>query len=185
MEQEILNALEALQNRGLILYPTDTIWGIGCDATDEEAVRNVYNLKERIDSKALICLASDLEMVLEHVEVPDTARTILEAAKRPTTLIYHNPEGLASNLIAADDTVAIRIASDLFCKELIKRFGKPIVSTSANPAGASTPKRYTDIHPDILKGVDYIVDLYRERQMDTPSRIIKIEEDGSLRVIRD
>ena len=177
--------MEVLERKGLILYPTDTVWGIGCDATDVEAVRRIYNLKERIDTKALICLASGLEMVLDYTAVSEAAQDVLNAAKRPTTLIYNHPKGLASNLIAPDDTIAIRIASDPFCKELIKRFGRPIVSTSANLAGAPTPKRFTDIHPDILKGVDYIVNLYRERQMDTPSRILKIEEDGSLRVIRD
>ena len=185
MEKELNRALNVLQEGGLILYPTDTVWGIGCDATDAEAVRRVYNLKERIDSKALICLASDVEMVLEYATVPQAAREVLKAAKRPTTLIYNNPKGLATNLLAADDTIAIRIASDTFCQDLIRKFGKPIVSTSANQAGATTPKRYSDIAPGILKGVDYIVDLYRERQMDIPSRILKIEEDGSLRVIRD
>ena len=185
MIEEIEKAVAALQAGQLILYPTDTVWGIGCDATDKEAVQQVFALKERDDSKALICLASNLEMVLEYVTVPNTALEALESAQRPTTLIYNDPEGLASNLVAADNTVAIRIASDPFCQELIRSFGKPIVSTSANPAGSPTPTSYTDIESGIVKGVDYVVNLYRDRRMDTPSRILKIEEDGSLRVIRD
>ena len=185
MEKEIQLALRTLKNKGLILYPTDTVWGIGCDATDADAVKRVYALKERDDSKALICLASDLEMVLEHAAVSDTAKDALKQANRPTTLIYKNPKGLAPNLVATDNTVAMRIASDPYCQELIRKFGKPIVSTSANPAGSPTPKRFADIDEGILKGVDYIVDLYRDRTMDTPSRILKIEEDGGLSVIRE
>jgi len=185
VEKELKNTLDVLKQGGLILYPTDTVWGIGCDATDPAAVGQVYKLKERDDSKALICLASDLNMVLEYAAVPEAARNAINAAQRPTTLIYNHPSGLARNLVGTDDTVAIRIASDPFCKALIHRFGKPIVATSANPAGAPTPKCFADINDGILKGVDYIVDLYHHRQMATPSRILRIEEDGILRVIRD
>ena len=181
----IEEAVEVLEAGGLLLYPTDTVWGIGCDATNEEAVQKVYALKQREDSKALICLASDIDMVVEYAEVPQAALEVLRSAQRPTTLIYSHPWGLSSNLVAADDTVAIRIASDNFCQELIRKFGKPIVSTSANPAGALTPKSFSDIDPGILKGVGYIVNLFQDRVMDTPSRIIKIADDGSLIVIRD
>lgn len=181
----IAQSIRVLNTGGLLLYPTDTVWGIGCDATDPEAVKKVYALKQREDSKALICLASDMEMVVKYVDVPQTALMALQKSRRPTTLIYIHPKGLASNLVADDDTVAIRIASDTFCQELIRKFGKPIVSTSANPAGSPTPDRFSNIDPSILKGVDYIVNLSQDRVMDTPSRIIKIEEDGSLTVIRD
>lgn len=181
----IAEAIRVLEEGGLLLYPTDTVWGIGCDATNEEAVQKVYKLKQREDSKALICLASDMKMVLHYVEVPSAAEKVLKEARKPTTLIYYHPRGLASNLIAADNTLAIRIASDQFCQELVRQYGKPIVSTSANPAGAPTPDRFSGIDPSILKGVDYIVNLSQDRIMDTPSRIIKIEEDGSLTVIRE
>lgn len=185
IKKGIENALNVLRAGQILLYPTDTVWGIGCDATDKEAVKNVYKLKQRDDSKALICLACDLEMVLEYVQVPKAAREVLDGAQRPTTLIYNHPKGLAPNLVADDDTVAIRIASDPFCQELIRQFGKPIVSTSANPAGAPTPNCFNDIDEAILKGVDYIVNLSQDRRMDTPSRILQVEEDESLRVIRD
>lgn len=181
----VKEARHALNSGQLLLYPTDTVWGIGCDATDPEAVQQVYALKKRDDSKALICLASDLEMVTKYTDVPEAARSVLAKAERPTTIIYHHPRGLAANLVADDDTVAIRIASDPFCRELIQQFGKPIVSTSANPAGAPTPKCFDEIDAGILKGVDYVVNLSRDRIMDTPSRILKIEEDGSLSVIRE
>ncbi|NND16168.1 MAG: threonylcarbamoyl-AMP synthase [Eudoraea sp.] len=182
---EITNALATLEAGGLILYPTDTVWGIGCDATDPEAVAKVYALKQRNDTKALICLVANEVMLERHVEsVPETAWDIIELAQKPTTLVYDRPTGLAENLVASDNTIAIRVASDPFCKQLIQRFRKPIVSTSANLADKPTPKSFKEVEDPILKGVDYIVLLEQEKRMDTASAIIKLGNDGTVRVIR-
>jgi L-threonylcarbamoyladenylate synthase len=186
MTSEITKALAVLESGGLILYPTDTVWGIGCDATDPEAVKKVYALKQRDDSKALICLVSNDAMLEKHVEsVPEAAWDIIDLADKPTTIVYDEPKGLAANLISDDNTIAIRVASDLFCKQLIQRFGKPLVSTSANLAEMPTPKSYQEVEAAILKGVDYIVLLEQEKRMDSPSAIIKLGNDGTVRVIRE
>ena len=183
---EIKKTLAVLEEGGLVLYPTDTVWGIGCDATDPEAVKKVYALKNRDDAKALVCLVGSDVMLEQHVEsVPEPAWDIIDLAEKPTTIVYDKPKGLAENLVAPDNTIAIRIASDPFCQQLIKRFGKPIVSTSANLAGHPTPKCFEEVDLVILKGVDYIVLLEQEKRMDTPSAIIKLGNDGTVRVIRE
>lgn len=186
MTEEINNCIEVLKAGGLILYPTDTLWGIGCDATDPEAVKKVYALKKREDHKALICLVSDQAMLERHVrQVPDLAYDIMDLATKPTTLVYDAPQGVAENLVAPDNTLAIRVASDKFCRYLIGRFKKPIVSTSANLAGAPPPKQFKDIGPEILKGVDYVVNLPHENKNPSPSSIIKLGMDGTVKVIRE
>ncbi len=186
MTPEINKALEVLQNGGLILYPTDTVWGIGCDATNEEAVKKVYRLKQREDSKALICLVANDAMLERHIEnVPDLAFDIMDLATKPTTIIYDNPKGIAKNLIAEDNTLAIRVASDKFCQYLINKFKKPIVSTSANISGEPTPKSKNEISNVILKGVDYIVNLQPDQNFGSPSSIIKLSNDGQVKVIRE
>ncbi|WP_298506866.1 L-threonylcarbamoyladenylate synthase [uncultured Maribacter sp.] len=186
MTQEINKAIEILQNGGIILYPTDTVWGIGCDATNVEAVKKVYALKQREDSKALICLVAHDGMLERHIEnVPDLAYDIIDLATKPTTIIYDQPKGIAKNLIAEDNTLAIRIASDKFCQYLINKFKKPIVSTSANVSGKPTPKSRNEISNVILKGVDYIVDLHPEQNFGSPSSIIKLSNDGKVKVIRE
>lgn len=183
---ELNNCIEVLTKGGLILYPTDTIWGIGCDATNEKAVENIYKLKQRDDSKALICLVANDAMLEKHVEqVPELAYDIMDLATKPTTIIYDNPRGVARNLIASDLTLAIRVASDKFCRYLINSFKKPIVSTSANISGRSTPKSFSEIANDILKGVDYVVNLQPEQKYGTPSSIIKLSNDGAVKVIRE
>ncbi len=185
MQEDIKKCTEILANGGLILYPTDTVWGIGCDATNPEAVKKVYDLKQRNDSKALICLVSNDAMLERYIEeVPDVAYDIIDLATKPTTIVYDNPKGIAKNLIADDNTIAIRIASDKFCKYLIGNFKKPIVSTSANISGENTPENYAEISDVILKGVDYIVSLQPENQIKSPSSIIKLSNDGTVRVIR-
>jgi L-threonylcarbamoyladenylate synthase len=167
-----------------ILYPTDTVFGIGCDATSETAVKKIYALKKRDDSKALICLVSDLEMLKTYVKhIPEAALEILNSASRPTTIIYHNPIGFATNLVAKDNTIAIRVVSNGFAYDLIKSFGKAIVSTSANISGETTPKTFNEINEQILKGVDYVVNL-PVNQNNSPSQILKIELDGAITVIR-
>ncbi|MCB0433779.1 MAG: Sua5/YciO/YrdC/YwlC family protein, partial [Mangrovimonas sp.] len=141
MQQEIKNCLEVLLNGGLILYPTDTVWGIGCDATNPEAIKKVYQLKQREDNKALICLAADDRMLKKYVkEVPQVALDIIEIANKPTTIIYDEAQNLAPNLISSDGSIAFRIPDDDFCYWLMRKFNKPIVSTSANISSAPTPQ---------------------------------------------
>ncbi|EIJ40172.1 Sua5/YciO/YrdC/YwlC family protein [Galbibacter orientalis DSM 19592] len=185
MNQEIQNTLEILNKGGLILYPTDTVWGIGCDATNEEAIKKVYELKKRDDSKALISLVSDIRMLQKYVyEIPDAAFDIVELADRPTTIIYDRPINVAKNLIPEDNTLAIRVASDEFCQKLIRQFKRPIISTSANISGMPTPKSFSEIAKEILKGVDYVVNLHREKTNSRPSSIIKIGNDATVKIIR-
>jgi len=186
MTAEINKAIEILQNGGLILYPTDTVWGIGCDATNENAVKKVYELKKREDSKALICLVANDFMLEKHItNVPETAWDIIDLSDKPTTIIYDNPRGIAKNLIASDNTLAIRIASDKFCQYLINKYKKPIVSTSANVSGLPAPKSFHEISEYILKGVDYVVNLNRDKKNGSPSSIIKLANDGTVKIIRE
>lgn len=186
MITEINNSIEALKKGNLILYPTDTVWGIGCDATNEEAVKRVYQLKNREDSKALICLVANQAMLERHVEeIPDVAYDIIDLATKPTTIVFDKPKGLAKNLIASDNTIAIRVASDKFCQYLINKFGKPIVSTSANISGIPSPKNFRAISDEILTGVDYVVNLHQEKENSSPSSIIKLSNNGTVKVIRE
>ncbi|RRQ47546.1 threonylcarbamoyl-AMP synthase [Maribacter algicola] len=182
---KINQCIEVLQNGGLILYPTDTVWGIGCDATNERAVIKVLDLKG-IESKGLICLVSNDAMLERYVEkVPDLAYDILDLATKPTTIVYDTSKGLAPNLLARDNSVAIRVASDKFCKYLIGKFKKPIVATTANISGSRTPRNFKEIDKAILTGVDYVVNLEPEIQNAVPSSIIKLGMDGLVKVIRE
>ncbi|MDT0555133.1 L-threonylcarbamoyladenylate synthase [Patiriisocius hiemis] len=185
MHNEITKALETLKKGGLILYPTDTVWGIGCDATNPEAIDAVFKLKQRDDSKALLCLVNDFKMLNEFVEeVPEVAYDILKYAAKPTTIIYDDPIRVAENLVAKDNTLAIRVAKDDFCKQLIRKFRRPIISTSANISGAPTPKSFKEISTQILEGVDYVVNLHQSKKAEKPSAIIKLTKDGKVTVIR-
>ena len=140
-----------LQKGGNILYPTDTVWGIGCDATNEKAVTKIFRIKKREESKSLVILVNNIEMLRQHVgEIPTKLIDILKKATKPTTVIYKSPKGLAKNVIAKDNTVAIRIAQDEFCQKLIKKFGKPLVSTSANISGSRTPSTFKEINQSIF-----------------------------------
>ncbi|MDT7829793.1 L-threonylcarbamoyladenylate synthase [Pricia sp. S334] len=186
LAKEINACLKVLQQGGLILYPTDTVWGIGCDATDEAAVQKVYALKNRDDRKALICLVANDAMLERHVEnVPDLAYDILDLSTKPTTIIYDAPKGVAKNLIASDDTLAVRVASDKFCRNLINKFRKPIVSTSANVSGEPSPRDFQEISEAILRGVDYVVNLQSEQLNSLPSSIIRLANDGKVKIIRE
>lgn len=186
MNKEILYCVTKLNNREIILYPTDTVWGIGCDATNEIAVTKIYSIKEREESKSLVILVSNIEMLKQYVkEIPLSVINVLKKATKPTTVIYNNPKGLAKNVVAKDNTIAIRIAQDEFCQKLIQKFGKPIVSTSANISGIPTPSTFKDIDASILAKVDYVVNLYQDKINDSPSRIIKISDNGELEVIRE
>lgn len=185
IKDEINNALIILKKGGLILYPTDTVWGIGCDATNDEAVEKVFKLKKRSDEKSLICLVSDFKMLNEFIEdVPEVAYDILKYAKKPTTIIYDDPIRIAENIVAKDNTLAVRVTKDDFSKKLIRKFRKPIVSTSANFSGMKTPESYSEIDPLILEGVDYVVNLQQDKKSGKPSAIIKLGNDGSVKVIR-
>jgi len=186
MKEEINKAISILEKGGLILYPADTVWGIGCDATNEVAVEKVYRLKQREDSKAMICLVANDVMLERHIEqVPAVAYDILDLATKPTTIIYDKPVALAKNAIAQDNTMAIRVASDKFCQYLITKFKKPIISTSANIAGEPTPNSFGEISDVILKGVDYIVNLQHDKKNGVPSSIIKLSNNGTVKIIRE
>lgn len=185
-EQDIKNAVETMRNGGVILYPTDTVWGIGCDATNAEAVKKVYDIKHRDDSKALICLVDSDHRLQRYVRnVPDVAWQIFDCADKPTTVILDGAVNLAPNLIAEDGSIALRITQEPFSKELCYRFQKPIVSTSANISGEPAAANYRDISEEILNAVDYVCWSRRqEHKPHTPSSIIKLSEDGQVKIIR-
>lgn len=174
-ETEVEEALNVLKKGGVILYPTDTIWGIGCDATSEEAVMRIYQLKKREDSKSMIILMADEREVLQYVAAPDLAVfDFLEEQTRPTTIIFEGAIGLPSNLIAADGSIAIRIVKDPFCRHLIRRLRKPIVSTSANISGQASPASFADIPLQIIKAVDHVVKWRQDDHSNSlPSQIIR------------
>jgi L-threonylcarbamoyladenylate synthase len=183
---DIEACLRVLESGGLILYPTDTIWGIGCDATSEAAVEKIFTLKKRIETKALIVLIADERSLLQYVASPHIeVFDYIQGVSKPTTIIYENAIGLASNLLAEDGSVGIRICADEFCKHLIKRFRKPIVSTSANVSGFPPPKVFSDIDIAVKEGVDYVV---HYRQDDTvpvePSAVVKYNKDGRFTILR-
>ena len=185
IDDELNNALTILKKGGTILYPTDTVWGIGCDATNFQAIEKIFQLKQRAESKSMICLVGDFKMLNQYIEnVPEVAYDILKYAKKPTTIIYDRPLHVAENLIAEDNSLAIRVTKDEFCKKLIQKFRKPIVSTSANLAGEITPQSFKEIDPVILEGVDYIVNLQHDKKSGKPSAIIKLKNDGAVKVIR-
>ena len=185
-DTEVENALDVLRNSGVILYPTDTIWGIGCDATDEKAIKRIYQIKNREDSKSLIILAADERDVLQYVASPDlSVFDFIEKQNRPTTIIFEHAVGLPDNLIAEDGSIAIRMAKDEFCKHLIKRLRKPIVSTSANISGQASPKNFSEVSEEIKNAVDYVVKWRQDDEtIALPSQIIKWNNDGSHVVIR-
>ena len=189
-EEDIRQAVDVMRRGGVILYPTDTVWGIGCDAANVEAVKRVYEIKQREDSKALICLVdSSARMQRYFRNVPDVAWQLIDAMEngecRPTTLILDGAINLAENLIAEDGSVGMRITSEPFSKELCYRFQKAIVSTSANISGEPAAQNYRDINPRIVEAVDYVCWSRRqEHKPHTPSAIIKLKENGEVTIIR-
>ena len=185
MREEVNNALMVLKQGGIILYPTDTVWGIGCDASNAEAIEKIYRLKKRSESKSMICLVSDFKMLNQYIEeVPEVAYDILKYAKKPTTIVYDRPLHVAENIINDDNSLAIRVVRDPFCSQLIKKLKRPLVSTSANLSGEKVPGNFQEISKPILEGVDYIVNLQRSKRSITPSSVIKISNDGTVKVIR-
>ena len=185
-EEDIRQAVETMRKGGVILYPTDTVWGIGCDATNAEAVARIYKIKQRDDSKAMICLVdSDARLQRYVSNVPNVAWELLDCVDKPTTVILDGAVNLASNLIADDGSIALRITDEPFSKELCYRFQKAVVSTSANISGEPAAQNYCDISQDILDAVDYVCWSRRqEHKPHTPSSIIKLGMDGEVRIIR-
>ncbi len=185
-EKDIEQCLVTLMNGGLILYPTDTIWGIGCDATNEEAIGKIYQLKKRNDEKAMIVLVADERDVMNHVAAPDLALfDYLATTVKPTTVIYDGALGFANNLVANDGSIAIRICHDEFCRHLLRRFRKPIVSTSANISGMPSPQNFEEIPEEIKNGADYIVQYKQEDKTPAqPSSLIKWH-NGKVTVLRE
>lgn len=185
-EEDIRKAVEVLRQGGVILYPTDTVWGLGCDATNEKAVARVYNIKRRDDSKALICLVDSANRLQRYVrQVPDVAWDLLDAVIKPTTLILDGAVNLAPNLVAEDGSIGIRVTHEPFSKELCYRFQKALVSTSANFSGEPAAQNYRDIDPELLEQVDYVCWSRRqEHKPHTPSSIIKLGPKGEVQIIR-
>lgn len=175
-----------MRKGGIILYPTDTVWGIGCDATNAEAVAKVYKIKHRDDSKALICLVDSEARLQRYVRnVPNVAWDLFELSEKPTTVILDNAVNLAPNLIAEDGSIAMRITKEAFSKELCFRFQKPVVSTSANISGEPAAQNYGDISQELLDAVDYVCWTRRqEHKPHKPSSIIKLAENGEVKIIR-
>lgn len=186
-KEDIRKALDVLRRGGVILYPTDTIWGIGCDATNEEAVRRVYAIKRRDDAKALITLVDSEAKIQGYVrEVPDVAWQLIDCCDHPLTLIYDGARNLAPNLLAEDGSVAIRLTREAFSKELCLRFKRPIVSTSANLSGDPSPATFDDIPRAVKDAVDYVCTSRRnDRTPARPSSIIKLAANGEIKIIRE
>ncbi len=185
MKEELDKALEALKSGKTLLYPTDTIWGIGCDAKNAEAIDKIYQIKERDPSKSMIILIAEDHHLERYIkEVPEVAWEIIDAAEKPLTIVYPNAMYLPDNLTAKDGSIAIRIVKDEFCKKLIQRLKSPLVSTSANLAGEPSPGSFEDISPEILKRVDHVVNLPASKTGNQSSSIIKLEVNGEITVIR-
>ena len=186
LKDEVNKAFEVLKNGGLILYPTDTIWGIGCDATNAEAVDKVYKLKDRAEDKSLIVLLDNDNKLQSYIKVvPELAYDLIEYAENPLTIIYSGAKNLAPNAIAKDGSIGIRIVKHDFCQQLLQRFRKPLISTSANTSGNPSPSTFDDIEDIILKGVDYVVNWDQDnRKENKPSTIMKLEPGGLFSFIR-
>ena len=180
MQKEVNQALRILRDGGVILYPTDTIWGIGCDATNQKAIDRIYSIKKRVERKALIslvCNMKQLEGITENI--PE-----IDITSNPTTIIYPNARGLSTNLIAKNGSAGVRIVKDEFCQQLIQELENPIVSTSANISGEPSPTQFSEISDEIKNNVDYIVNLRLQEKMSTPSEILLLNDDGSIKKIR-
>lgn len=186
MQQEIINAVKALKEGKTILYPTDTIWGIGCDATNEEAIEKVFNLKQRSREKNLIILVESERRLQDLVEVSPLAWELIDMSEKPLTIIYDNPKNLPENLISKNNTIGIRLTKDKFCKQLISTLDSPLVSTSANISGEPSPENFSSISSKILEGVDYVINLRREEEKKyKASSIIQLSVDGKIKIIRE
>lgn len=187
MNEDIKTAIDVLNKGGIILYPTDTIWGIGCDATNPEAIEKVYEIKKRTPEKSMLILVDYPARVERYVDdMPDVAWDLIEVTDKPLTIIYSNAVNLPDNLIADDGTIGIRVTHDNFCRQLITRFKRPIVSTSANFTSQPHPGNFDEIDPEIIKSVDYVVKWRQDEKMKaSPSGIIKLGPLGEVEIIRE
>lgn len=185
-QSDIEECITVLRRGGIILYPTDTIWGIGCDATNADSVQKIYALKKRSESKSMIILVADDRDILKYTSHPDLRIfDFLETVKKPTTVIYEGAISLADNLVHSDGTIAIRLVKEMFCKNLIKRFRRPVVSTSANISGAPAPHFFKEISEEIKNGVDYIVQYRQDDETrQEPSSVVKWNSNGTVTVLR-
>jgi len=187
MKEDIERSFQVLKEGGIILYPTDTIWGLGCDATNSEAVARIYQIKKREDTKSMLALVDTEDKLYQYIlKVPEMAIEIIRLADKPTTIIYSGVVDLAENLVAEDRTMGIRITDDPFCQQLIRKFGKPIVSTSANISGEKSPANFSEISDEIKSSVDHVVRWRQnETRKDVPSSIIKIGLSNEIQIIRE
>ncbi len=185
-DEDISNSLKVLKEGGVILYPTDTVWGLGCDATNNEAVKRIFSIKSRNESKSLIILVNSVAMLERYVtEIPEIALNLIEVSDKPLTIIFPKTRNLASLIPAGDGSAGIRVCTEDFCNELIGRFRRPIVSTSANKSGEPAPSSFRDISNKVIQAVDYTVEYKRNnRQKSVPSPVIKIEQNGVIKIIR-
>ena len=186
MEEDLKAAVEILKKGGIILYPTDTVWGVGCDATNADAVKKIYELKKRADNKSMLVLVSGLAMLERYVDgIPDVAYSLIELSEKPVTIIYDKGMGLAENLIGQDGSIGVRVTEESFSKELCHRFGRPVVSTSANISGEPSAVIFDDIKSEIIDNVDYVVK-YRQDDISkmTPSSVIKLGAGGEVKILR-
>lgn len=185
-DESIRRAVETIRKGGIILYPTDTIWGLGCDATNAEAVAKIFKLKQRDDAKSMLSLVDSIDALYRRLKnVPETALSLIDVAVSPLTIIYDSPIGFADNLLAEDGSIGIRITNERFSKALCRRAGVPVVSTSANISGEKSPSIFDEISQEIIDGVDYVVEYGREnRSTSAPSAIIKVMDDETFKLIR-
>ncbi|SDH62530.1 L-threonylcarbamoyladenylate synthase [Chryseobacterium taeanense] len=180
------NIIQILKSGGTILYPTDTIWGIGCDATNIEAVNKIFDIKKREKNKSMIILVESEKRLQDLVDVPEMAWEIIDLSEKPVTIVYENPRGLPKELLAEDGSIGIRLVKNDFCKKLITKLNKPLVSTSANFSGEKSPLKFSDISSEILDLVDYAVEEDREKVSKYPgSSVIKIWNDNRIKVLRE
>lgn len=179
-------ALEILKSGGTILYPTDTIWGIGCDATNIDAINKIFEIKQREKTKSMIILVESEKRLQDLVDVPEMAWEIIDLSEKPVTIVYDNPRGLPKEILAGDGSIGIRLVKDDFCKKLISKLNKPLVSTSANFSGDKSPMKFSDIHPEIISLVDYAVEQNREKISEySGSSVIRVWNDGRIKVLRE
>ncbi|PLX01675.1 MAG: threonylcarbamoyl-AMP synthase [Marinilabiliales bacterium] len=184
-DKEIQKSVELLKKGKVILYPTDTIWGIGCDATNSKSVQKIYKIKGRTESKTMILLLDAVENLHKYVnKVPDITPELISQSDKPLTIVYKGAKNISKTLIASDGTIAIRIVQDDFCRELIEKLGKPLVSTSANISGQPSAKYFNEISDEIKENVDYVVNLHQDKIGVKASTIIKLEDNGTFEVLR-
>ena len=179
-------AIEILKNGGTILYPTDTIWGIGCDATNVEAIQKIFDIKKREKNKSMIILVESEKRLQDIVDVPEMAWEIIDASEKPITIVYENPKGLPKEILAPDGSIGIRLVKDLFCKKIISKLNKPLVSTSANFSGDKSPMKFSDISKELIDLVDYAVEENREKVSEySGSSVIKVWGNNQIKVLRE